>query len=683
MAVQPRTFVAKVPGARNLTSDEISLTDILKLDTFNVTNAQANLEQFIDFISPYLSSVGQVVPTIAALTALEVRPQAVLVEGFYAAGDGGGGIFRWAEGSTTTALVGMVINPTTGDAGRYFRQYVGAVNPRWTGAKGDGATNDSAAFTAAFSIGAAVQVTKGTYPVKDLSVTGSTTCPGLFSQDGGTITPASGSDSETILITVTKSNFSVRGMTFTMPISVSHVTPPACNRALLFSNNADASNWEIIDNNFTGGYHGAILNGVFHSNVIRGNRATSTWREAFATQAPVSLEMTDNIVVSCANGDNGASGALGIGYSGALQTMQDLIISRNIVRDCGFSTPGSEQEALDCFTGALRSLIIADNHFDNCGNGGIELKTLTSALTPDVYTNISITGNQFRMVAGLDQQVGIGMNISTPYPAAGKAGRVLIEGNLFVVDTMVAALDSYFGISAAGYESVTITGNYFLNLARGIEVSAIHVTGDTARDWYITGNAFDTAGIGIHTAGTGTLTGLHIAHNTMRSGTRAIQLDSSPVNAARITDNYIESTAEYAVELRDVHDSSVIGNEIRAALAGILSQGTACTAVEISANSITTSGGGALDACVLSTGTGWTVFNNTVSVPITKRAISGAGTYTAANNVRGMFNADPGATRAASLGDVFLNSTPATVQSWVCTVAGNAGAATYKAVALT
>lgn len=103
------------------------------------------------------------VATIAALTALTTRPTSVVVDGFYAAGDGGGGTFYWVAGSSATAVAGMVISPTSGTAGRYFRIYEGAVSVLWTGAKCDTTTSSNgtdnlAAFTAAVGIGAAVYV---------------------------------------------------------------------------------------------------------------------------------------------------------------------------------------------------------------------------------------------------------------------------------------------------------------------------------------------------------------------------------------------------------------------------------------------------------------------------------------------------------------------------------------------
>jgi len=66
--------------------------------------------------------------------------------GFYAPGDGGGGVFYWDSSSVATPDIGTIVQPTaTVGAGRWIRMFSGPVNIKWFGAKGDGATDD---FTA-------------------------------------------------------------------------------------------------------------------------------------------------------------------------------------------------------------------------------------------------------------------------------------------------------------------------------------------------------------------------------------------------------------------------------------------------------------------------------------------------------------------------------------------------------
>ncbi len=103
-----------------------------------------------------MSRFPQKVATVAALKALvianAVDGQCVIVQGYYAGGDGGGGQFRFSSASVAADDGGAVIQPTVG-AGRWLRQFSPSLTfcPRMWGAKADSATDDSAAFAAAIA----------------------------------------------------------------------------------------------------------------------------------------------------------------------------------------------------------------------------------------------------------------------------------------------------------------------------------------------------------------------------------------------------------------------------------------------------------------------------------------------------------------------------------------------------
>ncbi len=91
-----------------------------------------------------------VVDTMALLKAAANTYGTILVLGYYAAGDLGGGIFRWDSASSVTDNGGTVIIPTAAPAtGRWLRVYDGELDVRWFGAKGDGTTDDTTAIQAA------------------------------------------------------------------------------------------------------------------------------------------------------------------------------------------------------------------------------------------------------------------------------------------------------------------------------------------------------------------------------------------------------------------------------------------------------------------------------------------------------------------------------------------------------
>lgn len=99
------------------------------------------------------------VPNLAALRALRQRPPFVDLGGYATPGDGGGGSFRWAGGSTATVETGIVESPTTGPAGRYIRLITTGIAPEWTGVVGGVAAGDkSNEWEAAISAAASRQL---------------------------------------------------------------------------------------------------------------------------------------------------------------------------------------------------------------------------------------------------------------------------------------------------------------------------------------------------------------------------------------------------------------------------------------------------------------------------------------------------------------------------------------------
>lgn len=95
---------------------------------------------------------------IAALQALTVTNGSFVdVGGYYTNGDGGGGTFIGVSGAAAGTYVdngGTIIVPTGGDgSSAWLRQYSGAINVKWFGAKGDNVTDDTDSLKKAFIVG--------------------------------------------------------------------------------------------------------------------------------------------------------------------------------------------------------------------------------------------------------------------------------------------------------------------------------------------------------------------------------------------------------------------------------------------------------------------------------------------------------------------------------------------------
>lgn len=115
--------------------------------------------------------------SIASLTAASkaglVDDGYAIVKGYYAPGDGGGGMFQWDAASTATANIGTIFASDEGGDGRWLRDYKGqnALNVKWFGAVVDGVTDDTAAIQAALDLNnAPVFLPAGSYVVTQLEI---------------------------------------------------------------------------------------------------------------------------------------------------------------------------------------------------------------------------------------------------------------------------------------------------------------------------------------------------------------------------------------------------------------------------------------------------------------------------------------------------------------------------------
>lgn len=135
-------------------------------------NTDGSALAYVDLVTT-TDSKAATFATLALLTAIAAADlsdnTAYATMGYNAAGDHGLASYRYEPLATDTAVAGMVIDPTNAD-GRLKRNYDYSVSVKWTGATGDGTTNDAAAIQAAMDWvsntgGGTVYFPPGTYAV--------------------------------------------------------------------------------------------------------------------------------------------------------------------------------------------------------------------------------------------------------------------------------------------------------------------------------------------------------------------------------------------------------------------------------------------------------------------------------------------------------------------------------------
>jgi hypothetical protein len=267
------------------------------------------------------SQKATVVDALADLKALTTRPNAVLVRAGKAAG-----VWEWEIGSSTTADDALVVQCTTGTAGRYKRLYDGAIYLTWFTGYPDGTTDNTDdiadAVAAAISAGAVLHIpaAPSAYINKDI-IDITPAVGGIHAESGATFSGYNGTGAAGGCWKFNAGNYG--GKQFTLPATVNYGAGPAvhgygcfnalvhlpyagnCDDGLLLeAANSGGSPVATINNEWFIGYcatgtrgihlksSGADVGQHLQGNTIRGNFFNGCSKGVY-------LEATDALIVGC------------------------------------------------------------------------------------------------------------------------------------------------------------------------------------------------------------------------------------------------------------------------------------------------------------------------------------------------------------------------------------------------
>lgn len=472
------------------------------------------------------------VDTIAALRAAGNTYGTILVLGYYSAGDAcGPRLYRWNGADVTTDNGGSVIGSGTG-RWNLLNPTPGLVNVRHFGAKGDGATDDSAAFIAAaatLTVNSKLYHPPGNYALSSAALAAT---PIYLPADGITL---QGEGRGVSVITVTGASvvpfiFSFRGRSTCAAANLSFF---GNNQANAFGNGA-ALNW-------TNAGASGVIKGMHVRDCHFENFKSDFWiyvENILGTYPMFDVNVSDNTFTSASGNSRGPTniaipqGCVGIfGHSTtAGGSVNDIVISGNVAR-CqymkGFAllfnqvnhyaieqnvVYGSGTDAAFADDSACYALMVYSAVLYNPLNGIVSNNQIYGVRDCGIYlldnTNVTVSGN------------AIMNQTSTADTSLPKAAIAINGGRL-----------------------ETVTGNTIEGCNVGIYFQGNRVTSNNSES-VIASNTISGAGkygLNIESSSYG-WNGLVVSDNMIRSNAMGIQVNvnaASPVYDLKISDNQI------------------------------------------------------------------------------------------------------------------------------------------------
>lgn len=540
-------------------------------------------------------------------------------------------------------------------------------NVKSFGAVGDGVTDDTAAFAAAFATGLPVRAV-GDFVVDEINVSASVSNSACLLGGGPgatTIRPAAGQTAASIMFTLSRSDLVIQGIKFVSPISTNGAVAPAAGRVFYLANSARI--W-LKGCHFVGGVACmtvASAAGNYGTDVwIEENVMESVWAGAMSVDNAKNVYLCRNIIKDSGPSDPSAQIRIG-GLTTAFQG-ENCFINENMVMRCNVT-----QEAIDLSCGAFRNGVCSRNLVDKVGGGGFEFKTSGTVADVDKYVNWLFEGNVVCLIGGAGLAINNGAGTVAP---DAKMGRIRGNNNYFFAETPATAAT---GIVVSGAFDVELTINNIKNLTLGIHLNPIGNVSQLGTDWILKSNNIDVSDRGIF-APARTINRLHLTNNTVRAGGLPLDFSGAVVTGVESKGNTWETTAAagFAASIRDLHDATFDNDTFIGTAGGVTHVGVASTNTRYVRCDVRP---GAGHGFAITIG-GCELESNTVRVPDNKRIYTGAGAIISTNNKRPAKNADPTLAIGGSVGDLVFNYavTSPGIGAWQCTAAHDT-AATYKA----
>lgn len=505
-------------------------------------------------------SVSFVVADLAALKALGSRPEVVIVETGQAKG-----VWQWEAGSSTTADDALVVNPTSGTAGRYKRVYDGPINLAWFGvATSATGTVNAAALTAAAAVGATMLLPDGEFSFDPISITSDFSLVG--NGDRSIFKWASAAE-DTALITFETNALRAEFRNLKVDGNRQGHTEDATYRStILYDAPASGvSGSRIRIENCT------FVNGRDHDVWVFGSLSAGEWVKAEIVDCRFSdgLESTASKLAACiaVNDDvdflvdactfdgptANSIGRSGIRYSQStsdVPTQQGAVtVIGSTLRNMGYNDSDSIG-AIDIYSGAS-AVTIADNRIIDPYGRGIGAKADQS--------DVNITGNVVTGLQGANATACITFFNSTT-TAAGK--RCVISSNtcLASVGHGIFIDGSNAGASTTpDFEDISVTDNIVYPATASNGIHFRYVNGAKVSDNIIRGGTDGITGASL-SAETVSLTG-----NDIRgTSSHGINIGGSQTSANyQISDNYIASAGGRGISVATVNSVQIRGNTIK------------------------------------------------------------------------------------------------------------------------